>query len=422
MYIAIIFLIALCLFIQMLLFEDMKGEQMLVWTIVLFGLPLLGSVLYIMLGSSMTAKTLKSRRTIPPELKATLGNDAALFCGWEESIPMMQKDMDEAEKTIDLGFYGFSFDEQGQEWLNKLCDAASRGVKVRVLIDAFGSFGTRKRFFKPLLKLGGEVHKVRPWPTHFRYHRKLLVVDGQIAWSGSMNIGKKYIDKHPFKKPWYDIQVRVEGEAAAEAEKLFLYDWRCNVDPETKPYKTNAKSNGKGMEVSILYCGVSANKYEIHDTWIDLINKAKETLVLQTPYLLPDEAVMAAIKSAIRRGVQVSIMLPQIPSGPQLEPVSNENAAELYCCGANIILYPGYMHSKTLCKDSEVTCIGSVNLDTRSMMIDDENCAMIRDASFGFSFMDKFGSDEKMCKEFDPNLKIKRPVKTRILRFFYSFL
>ncbi len=436
----IILLITVCLFFQMLLFEDMSGEQRFLWTFTLFCFPVIGCLLYLMLGSTFPAKTLKSRKTVPPELKSTERNNAGLYCGWEETIPAMLKDIADAEKTIDLGFYGFAADEQGKEWLLALCKAADRGVKVRVLLDAFGSLSVRKRFFKPLIKRGGEVHKVRPWLTHFRYHRKMLVVDGQIAWSGSMNIGKKYIDKHPFKTPWQDTQVRVEGEAAAEAQKLFLYDWRCNVSASDKPNKTNedlsresdktntektgtrAETKSGNADVSILYCGVSANRYEMHNAWIDIINGAKKTLALQTPYFIPDASVMESIKSAVRRGVRVTIMLPQISSGPQLQPLSEANADKIYKCGARVMLYPGYLHSKTLCCDDGITCIGSANLDTRSMMIDEENCAMVKDAAFSAHFMDRFKNDEEICKEFNPELLKKRRIKTRILSFFYWFM
>ena len=417
---AIILLIEICLFLQMLLFEDMDGRQRCMWTVLLFCLPVVGAILYLVLGSSWPARFGKSRKAEPPVLKTTFCNKAALVSGWEEIVPGMLQDIASAQQTVDLAIYGFADDENGREWLSALCQAAQRGVRVRVLYDAFGSKKTGRRFFKPLTALGGQAQKVRPWPTHYRYHRKMMIVDGRILWMGSMNIGVKYIDRHPVKKPWRDTQVRIEGDAALEAEKLFLYDWRCAAEDDRAEEKKPAIPFPKGVEVSLLYSGAAGHRDEMHHAWIDMINGAKETLALQSPYLVPDAALLAAIESAARRGVDVTIMLPKIPSGPHIQPLTDEIAAAVCTSGVRILLYPGYLHSKTLCRDQMLTCIGSPNLDTRSMMIDEENCALIADAAFTASFMERFRRDEAICTTYAPDPLAKKNLGARLLHLIYA--
>lgn len=250
----------------------------------------------------------------------------------------------------------------------------------------------------------------------------MIIIDGETAWMGSMNIGNKYIDGHPVKTPWRDTQVRIQGSAAKEMEKMFWYDWRCAVEPHAQNDHDISTEHTGHTKVSILYSGAGAHPDEIHNTWLDLINGAQKSLILQSPYLVPDDALLAALQSAARRGVQVTVMLPGISSGPHIQPFTDENAVSLTNCGANILLYPGYLHAKTLCQDEAIACIGSVNLDVRSMKLDEENCAMIEDSLFVRQFMKQFQNDAEICALFDPKKAQKNTFGTRMIRFLYALV
>ena len=414
--------IDLVLFFQMVLYEKMNGAQTLMWALILLFLPGIGTVLYIFFGSSLPTRWGRSRKAHAPVLTTTMDNNATLYAGWETTRPQLLQDIEKAQYSIHMSFYSFADDEEGKQWLNALCDAAQRGVKVRILCDAFGSLHTSIRFFRPLIEKGGEAHKIRAWPTQYRYHRKMIIIDGETAWMGSMNIGNKYIDGHLVKTPWRDTQVRIQGSAAKEMEKMFWYDWRCAVEPHAQNDHDISTEHTGHTKVSILYSGAGAHPDEIHNTWLDLINGAQKSLILQSPYLVPDDALLAALQSAARRGVQVTVMLPGISSGPHIQPFTDENAVSLTNCGANILLYPGYLHAKTLCQDEAIACIGSVNLDVRSMKLDEENCAMIEDSLFVRQFMKQFQNDAEICALFDPKKAQKNTFGTRMIRFLYALV
>ena len=415
-------LLDLILFFQMVLHEKMNSAQTIMWTLILLLLPGVGTVLYLLIGSSLPTRWGHSRKAHAPVLSITGDNDAFLFEGWEKTKPQMLSDIEQAKQTIFMSFYGFADDEEGHQWLTALCDAAQRGVKVYVLFDAFGSLQTSIHYFQPLIEKGGEVHKIRPWPTQYRYHRKMLIVDGLVAWTGSMNIGNKYINRHPIKTPWRDTQVRILGSAAREMEKLFLYDWRCFGNSHILAENAEPLPHTGNTKISILYSGAGAHANEIKNAWLDLINGAQKSLLLQSPYLVPDDAVLSALQSAARRGVKVIIMLPGISSGPHIQPFTDENAILLMNCGAKILLYPGYLHAKTLCQDEAITCIGSVNLDVRSMKLDEENSAMIQDAAFSHQFVKQFQANAETCTLFDPAKAEKKTAGTRAIRFLYALV
>jgi len=224
---------------------------------------------------------------------------------------------------------------------------------------------------------------------NYRNHRKIAVIDGQIAYTGGINISKSYIGEHKRIKPWRDTHMRVVGSAVNALQERFLLDWMHVSDEQldfgdarvVDEYFPSPQRTGR-MSMQIVSSGPDVGGERIKCGYIKMINDAKIRVFMQSPYFIPDDAFMLALKLAVDSGVDVRIILPSVPDKPRVFIVTKSYARELLKLGVKVYFYRGFIHSKMLVADGDVVSIGTTNIDIRSFMLDFEINAFVYDAAF----------------------------------------
>lgn len=435
--------------ISVVFIERKKPGEALLWAVIIAALPAFGVVLYVAFASTIWIKItsavrneklnkqqtqalleqiemMKNRRlpllegmnekqqqNIRFNLRCsrsllTQHNEVQIITSGKEKFKKMFEDMNNAEESIHVVYYGLHNDKVGEAFVDLLTKKAKEGVKVRVLYDGMGSVSTPKKFFKELQEAGGRALAIKSMLTHFRNHRKIVVIDGKVAYTGGMNVGKKYVGELKNKSPWRDTQIRVRGDGAAILQSCFLYDW-FYANPRKKHgiNETELLEMFPGHEIdNVLPCqfvasGIESENEIIKLSYLRLISSAKRRIVIQTPYFIPDESVMNALMVAVVSGVEIILMVPGKKSNFFLEPVTTYNIAKLLPYGVKVFKYNGYIHAKTMTIDDDITCIGSVNMDVRSLEIDDEIFGIFYDDEFNKTHSSVLNEDFKNCTELD---------------------
>jgi len=309
------------------------------------------------------------------------GNRLDILHNGEEAYPAMLAAIDQAQSSICLATYIFDSDESGQRFATALKAAADRGVAVRVLIDALGASYSWPRAYS--LFAGSAVRVVKFLPFSFsersfyinlRNHRKLLVVDGTVGFTGGMNIGDRHLVQRPERGRVVDIHFQVNGPVVGQMHEAFLEDWHfaSGEAVKTPSFYPAAIPGGEA------FCrGISAGPNEDFEklVWIIIgaLNCARHRVRIMTPYFIPDRALVSAINAASLRGVEVEIMLPRRNNLPIVGWASRAYLWELLEHGTRVYYQPApFVHSKFLLVDDDFSLIGSSNLDPRSLRLNFE--------------------------------------------------
>jgi cardiolipin synthase A/B len=366
----------------------------------------------------------------------TTRNRVALRQNASTFYPSLKEDLRKAQRTIYLQFYTWADDAFTRELKAILTERAANGVEVRLLYDPFGSLFRLTRRYKRELSQGG----VKSAPVSalywlhtisYRNHRKIAVIDGQVGYTGGMNIAQEHIDGGPTFDHWRDTQVRLEGEAAAVLQVVFLVDWYnatgedlfaadrfpslANEAPPTTPEDPGA-SDGY-VPVQILTSGPDSEWRAIRQLYFAMIMSAQHSVRLQTPFFILDATIAEALRAAALAGIEVEVMVSDRGEGLNQTPywAANTYLAEVAAAGARVHMYgAGYLHAKTLSIDGEVCSIGSANLDIRSFSINYELNAVIYDARLAQELEAAFERDLRDCYPFDPVAYRRSPVLKRV--------
>ncbi len=488
-YLAIIHLLIV---VAVVFIEQKKPGEAVLWMLLILVLPVLGPILYVMFGSTLGIKLIRSYRSkkleeyvnVPltralaqtedeaflaelplsekdkrviafnlryNESPLTFAEDAALYLNGMSHYKALVEDIAGAKRQILVEFHTIHHDHVGEWLVAALAEKAKEGVEVLVLYDFLANILSPKKMWKPLLDSGGQVHRVKPFLTHYRNHRKIVVIDDVAAYIGGMNIGKQYVGESK-KTPWRDTQVRVTGAAVAMLRYYFLRDWvtavnrKAHRDLHEDFYVREGVGSGSGAGLRVaggvgsgvggdsgsgegevddgggdgdevmsgalaavlarqIPCqfvvgGVDKDNEAIKTTYLSLIQNAKSHIRLQSPYFIPDSAILAALKVAVASGVDVEIMMPGVSASFFLTPVSRWYLGQLLELGAKVHIYDGYVHAKTLVVDEEMACIGSVNMDVRSLELHDEICGVFYDNAFTAQNILVFEEDLARCRPY----------------------
>jgi cardiolipin synthase len=309
------------------------------------------------------------------------GNSVKIFTDAHEATESMLAAIDKAERTVHLEVYQFKPDESGRRYLEALTAAAGRGVEVCVLYDDVGSLFTRRSFFAPLDKAKGRVAKFLPvnpfrglYHANLRNHRKILVVDGAVGFTGGLNIGTEYGGwrKRRFG-PWRDTHVELRGPAVVPLQEVFVEDWlfatRQEINTAVFP---DIPAAGEEW-VHALPSGPDSDWEVIHHAIFTQVTQAREHVYLTTSYFVPDRSLLVALQTAALRGVDVRILLPARSDDRLSQAVARYHYRELLRAGIRIFEYEKQMlHAKTVEIDGRWSTIGSANLDLRSFRLNFE--------------------------------------------------
>lgn len=415
-------------------FERKKPESTLAWVLILFFVPYVGIFLYIIFGDFFRFGIRKKERdkilndkaylesiknqisyiqsddelrrnykwadlilmnSVNSRSLITFDNDIEVFSSASDKYNRLYEDLKNAKESINISYYIIRKDFYGKQLLDILVEKAKSGIEVRVIFDHIGSKLTSKRFFKPLIKAGGKVEKFFPsriflklYINH-RNHRKMVIIDGKIGYVGGMNIGKEYIGADKKITPWCDRHIRIVGGAVLCIQTQFFLDYlfvskeKINWSDSNvfskfynlKPYRGNKATQ-------IVASGPDYKESNIRNAYLKMINNAKESIIIETPYLILDEATSVSLKLAAASGVKVKIIIPGIPDKKAIYFATLAYAKELMESGIEIYKYNGFMHSKVMIVDDDIVSIGSANMDRRSFNLNFEINAVVYDSDF----------------------------------------
>jgi cardiolipin synthase len=342
-------------------------------------------------------------------------NDIKLYTKGEPFFEDLLNDLSKAKKFINAEYYIVRNDVITNRFMDILIEKAKSGVEVRFMIDAIGFKQGPKERIKELKAAGGQFklfHKaitvlLSPRKQN-RNHRKLAVIDGKIGYVSGFNIGDEYLGKGKMGA-WRDTGVRVEGTGVIPINTRFFMDWgyatKDRLDANSEKidmYFPIDKGARYGNDVMQLISGGPDTKNNpIEMQYLKLINTARDTLYIHTPYLVPNNEVQKALIISACSGVDVRIIMPNKPDHLFVFWASILNAGELMKHGVRIFRYTeGFVHSKTLVADGEFCSVGSANLDQRSMRLNFETNAMIYSKEIGKEMNDAFAEDLNLCTEY----------------------
>ncbi len=350
----------------------------------------------------------------------TADNTVELLVDAQAKYERMFPEIEAAQKSIHVLYFIIKTqDESGKRFLRLLEKKAREGVEVRVIYYLLGYLKSRRRDFEPLKKAGGMVYSYLPTlmrsivSVNYQMHRKIVVIDGQVAYTGGINIGDDYLGLDPVKTPWRDTSIRLTGSCVHEVQLQFLEDWhyldkqmrRKKAYPSkvTNParqrdYFPQPKETGSAG-VQIITSGPDQEYATIKDAYLKMVNSARSYIYIQTPYLVPDDALTEALRLAARSGVDVRVMIPGIPDKKFVYYITLSHVEELLKNGIKVYTHEGFLHAKMLVMDDCVATVGSANFDLRSFRLDYELNAMVYDQVFARQCRNTFLEDIKHSRE-----------------------
>ncbi len=416
----LIFIIDLVVRIWLLIYipKNRKPTAAMAWLLLVFILPLLGTMLFFILGSTKLSRRrrhnqreisamfkrytanlhkagLIARIKEPYSYKAklaesltgmapTIGNTVKIHSGYNNIIQEMAHAIERAQEYVYVEFFAIALDNTTKPFFDALESAVNRGVKVYVLFDYLGTrkyprFGEMK---KHLTKIGVKWHNMLPLTVKFsgynrpdlRNHRKIVVIDNTDAYIGSLNL----IDKTYHRKDdisYIELVAHFQGPTVNEAAAVFASDWYCESGEILKDFMTNSIPSAKGAQIAQIIPSGPGYPYENNlKFFVSLIQSAEKSVTITNPYLVPDESLLNALLSASLRGVKISILNSEAMDQWMVGHAQRSYYEELIRAGVMISLYkkPQLVHEKFIAVDDEVAIIGSSNLDIRSFELNHE--------------------------------------------------
>lgn len=344
-----------------------------------------------------------------PPLRADL---VELYTEGEAKYAALSDAIDAARHHIHLEYYIWENGQIGRRLRDQLAARARAGVEVRVLVDGTGSLGVRRRFFDPLVQAGAELAwfnpvsllAIRRRRADFRSHRKILVCDGRVGFTGGMNVADAETAEFSGGLAWRDTHLRIEGSAVRVLQRVFAEDWCYATDteiPSNDIYFPPPATTG-GEIVQIVASGPDLDAFAIHKVFFAAINRAETRVWLTTPYFVPDDAILSALVSAAMRGVDVRVIAPAHSDSRLVDLAARSYFPDLLAAGARVYEYlPRFVHAKTFVIDDDVAIIGSANLDNRSFRLDFEVAVVVYGPAMNARLETAFQADLAHCRELD---------------------
>ena len=331
------------------------------------------------------------------------GNRVEVFTDGDSAFESKRRAIESAESEVLLESYILRDDATGRDFLEALAAAVSRDVAVKVLADAFGSLSTGTAYWREMKRRGIEVHLFHPflpfpWFQPFRDHRKILVIDRRIAFTGGMNLGEEYGSARRRRrgKPhtWRDTDVRVEGSAAWEMALVFSEAWTRagGSQLELGPLETQAEV--PGARILVLDSRPGRGHRESAAVLSAIVAAARESVWITNAYFAPRRVALEVMGNAAKRGVDVRLLLPGKSDLPLVRHAGHGYFNDLLRHGVRLFEYQGaILHAKSLVADGFATVVGSSNLDFRSFHFNAESNVVMLDTSVGRTMSDAFESD-----------------------------
>ncbi|MBS2032865.1 MAG: cardiolipin synthase B [Deltaproteobacteria bacterium] len=357
-------------------------------------------------------------------------NEVRFLRDGDQAYPAMLAAIEGAKRFVHLESYIFADDGTGHRFARALAHAAERGVEVTVLYDAVGSWTTHRGFFKAMRRRGVRArafNPVWPWPgllrTFRRDHRKLLVVDGEVAFVGGINISDDWAPRIDGGQDWRDDVMRLEGPVVAGLDGVFRATWRAVVQNVAERLQLRAPvtpSEPCGPRGTHAVATFAARK-AIHKAYVHAIDAAERSVFIASSYFVPDRAILHALRRARRRGVEVRLMLPGVSDHYSVLMAGRALYGRLLRWGVRVHEWQNRIfHAKTAVIDGCWGTMGSFNLDRWSLHFSHELNAVFSDPELGRTLEDSFRNDLDGCLEVTLELWKARPRWRRLMEWFFG--
>lgn len=462
------------LLLGMVFLERRKPENIIAWLTILTFVPIIGFILYIIFGSGLSVRTrrmirrksiserdiirnidgiqtleemridsiLKENRELASMCYAygsypLPANDIKVYTKGESMLKALKDDILKAKYSINIEYYIFANDRAGNEIMEALCKKAKEGVDVKLIYDSIGSRKAPRRFFRKLEQAGGEVGEFFPPFMHirlinlklnYRNHRKVVIIDGRVGYTGGMNIRDDHMGRDKKLRPWRDTHIRIEGSGVYGLQNIFLDDWRYCKNDSTPPrlylengYFPSPRICGDAT-VQVLTSGPDSQVQRIKETFVKMITNAKDRVYIQTPYFIPDDVFFAALRIAVKSGVDVRIMVPRKKKKKTVYLATLSYLKEMAEMGVKVYLYSGFLHSKVLIVDDNLLSIGTCNMDNRSFGLNFENTVIIYSKSLNKNHQEIYAEDMRNSQEVNINFFQKKSFLTKMLQAIMRLL
>lgn len=370
----------------------------LLWGPAVIFCPLISATLLLLFGGRKHQALARAKQRVNTVARAlattppTTGNQFRLLGDRQggDTLESLCAEIKAAKIRIHLSTYIFSPDAVGREIMALLVKRAQEGIQVRLLVDAVGSWGTPLRLGQKLVAAGGHIARFNPvlplqgkGSANWRNHRKIAVFDGQIAIIGGQNIGLQYMGRQPSNRRFRDCSFHLEGPAATAIERIFIADWcqATNCDPSVFKtiLQTQAQAAG-AAEIEVIAAGPDCTNDPLLEKYGELMTTAQTSLTVVTPYFVPDQALFQLLLTAAQKGRRVRVIVPRRSDHRLLDFARRWYLRQLKEAGAEILFFkPDVLHAKLLIVDDTQVVIGSANLDMRSLFLNYEIAAVVRD-------------------------------------------
>jgi cardiolipin synthase len=343
-------------------------------------------------------------------------NAVKLLINGEQKFPEVLNALKEAKHHIHIEYYIFHNDRIGMQILELLVQKAKEGVTVRLIFDDFGSHGMRKKTVKWLRENG--VHAfpfyiVKFWilanRINYRNHRKIIVIDGNVAFTGGINVSDEYVNGPDSKNElyWRDTHARIEGPGVHYLQYLFLCDWNFCADYKLTgnadffPRRHNIAMD-EGKVVQIASSGPDSDSPTILFSILTAIHRAEKEILITTPYFIPGESLLSALLIAAKSGITVKLLVPGVSDSKFVDLAAASYFSDLMKSGVEIYQYQkGFIHAKTMVIDDSIAIVGSANMDVRSFDLNFEVNAIIYDEEINQQLREVFNDDLRDAKRID---------------------
>lgn len=451
--------------ITIVFFQRKDPKTVWTWLLLLYFIPVLGFVFYLLIGTDMYKKKMFKVKEIEDRLNEavrqqehqlrsrelekqtpdiagyadlvmfnldTMGsvltntNEVEILTDGNQKFEQLICDLRGAREFIHIQYYIIKNDVLFERIRKELVKKVEEGVEVRILFDSMGCRTVPHSYWKRLNEEGIRTAEFFPaifkrlqLRINFRNHRKIVVIDNRVGYVGGFNIGKEYIGLDDKFGYWRDTHLRIQGSGILSLHLRFLLDWNYaageNLFGQRKYFEKVYPGEKDNCLIQIISSGPDTARQMIHDNYLRLITKAKERIYIQSPYFIPDESVMDALMIAVHSGVEVNIMIPCKPDHPFVYWATYSYIGDLVMAGANCYTYDnGFLHAKGIVVDGKVFCYGTANMDIRSFSLNFEVNAVIYNEEKAKEMEDRFRADLKVCTKITGNMYAGRKLIIRI--------
>lgn len=423
------------------LMDNRQPAKTLAWLLVLSFLPMVGIVLYFFFGQNTRKEKLISKHSMDQLTKRSMlefaeqkdivypeqcqqlitlfynqstaypfkDNEVDIFTTGHDFFLALLQEIGKAKKHIHIEFYIFEEDPLGSLIADALIDKAREGVEVRVIYDDVGNWNVRNSFYERMRDEGINIHSFMPvkFPAftskvNYRNHRKLCVIDGKTGFIGGMNIAIRYIKGSKGMK-WRDTHLMVRGNIVYATQKAFLVDWYFvdrTLITNRKYYPTPSSNISNDCLAQVVTSSPIALWPDIMQGYVRILLEAKKYVYIESPYFLPTDQILFAMRTAALTGVDVRLIIPKKTDSKIVQWASRSYISEILEAGIRVYLYtPGFNHTKLLVCDDIISTCGSTNVDFRSFENNFESNIFFYQQEMALRMKEVFLNDMELCEE-----------------------